>query len=204
MTQISPQTTPVSPKHLEEILVVQRAHLFPNGSWQGIKTENVPHYLHLIRTHREFMPRGIMERDPSYKQIIPYLIFKYHDRYFLMQRAAQASESRLQSKYSLGIGGHMRKADMEGSTIFEWAQREFHEEVIYSGNFSVKTIGLLNDDSNEVGKVHLGLVLLLKGDSDTIAIKSELQSGLLCTLETIQNKADLLENWSALILPYLQ
>jgi len=203
MTQVSPQTAHTSSKYLEEILVVKQTHLFPHGAWHGIQTEDITKYLHIIRTYQEFMPRGIMETDHTYKQIIPYLIFKHQDSYFLMQRSAHASETRLQNKYSLGIGGHMRKADMEGSTIFEWAQREFHEEVSYSGNVTVKTIGLLNDDSNEVGKVHLGLVLLLEGDSDKIAIKSELQSGSLCTLVTIKNKIDLLENWSTLILPYL-
>ena len=129
-----------------------------------------------------------MEEDPRYKQIIPYLLFKHQDQYFLMQRMATSSEQRLKNKYSLGIGGHMREQDMEnGATIFDWAQREFHEEIDYSGNFSIKTIGILNDDSNPVGQVHLGLVLLLEGDSSDIRVRSELKSGKLLSTQECLN-----------------
>ena len=70
-----------------------------------------------------------METDPAYKQIIPYLVFTYENKYFLMQRQKKASETRLQSKYSLGIGGHIREEDMENCTLVDWAKREFEEEI---------------------------------------------------------------------------
>ncbi len=190
--------------HTEEILVVKRSVLFPQTAWQGIKTVDFATLLPLIARNQEFHPRFLMETDPTYKQVIPYLIFTHAGRYFLMQRHKQASEVRLQSKLSLGIGGHIRKEDMTNtSNIFEWAAREFHEEVNYAGTLEIEPIGILNDDSNDVGKVHVGFVLLLHGDSDEISIRSELQSGELVSLTECLEKKDRMETWSQMVLDWL-
>lgn len=199
ITQSSPQAVPqTAPEH---ILVVKRTALFADESaWHGLKAVNVDAYLSLIQTHKEFKPRPDMELDETYKQIIPYLVFKHVDRYFLMQRSAQASETRLQNKFTLGIGGHVRAQDLqEGSTLFDWARREFHEEVAYTGNLTITSLGMLNDDSNPVGKVHVGLVLLLEGDTDAISVHSELKSGTLLTLEECTAYAEQMETWSRFI-----
>lgn len=190
--------------HAEEILVVKRTTLFPHTAWQGIKTIDFSTLLPIIARNQEFHPRFLMEADPTYKQIIPYLIFTYAGRYFLMQRHHKASEARLQSKLSLGIGGHIRKEDMTNtSNIFEWAAREFHEEVDYAGTLEIEPIGILNDDSNDVGKVHVGFVLLLHGDSPQISIRSELQSGELVSLAECVEKKDRMETWSQMVLEWL-
>jgi len=190
--------------HTEEILVVKRSVLFPQTAWQGIKTVDFATLLPLIARNQEFHPRFLMETDPTYKQVIPYLIFTHAGRYFLMQRHKQASEARLQSKLSLGIGGHIRKEDMTStSNIVEWAAREFHEEVNYAGTLEIEPIGILNDDSNDVGKVHVGFVLLLHGDSDEISIRSELQSGELVSLTECLEKKDRMETWSQMVLDWL-
>lgn len=188
----------------EHILVVPRDVLFPHGAWQGVRRGDVNEYIALINNHREFLPRSIMENDPRYKQIIPYLIFKYQNRYFLMQRKAKASETRLQGKFTFGIGGHIRQEDLQGtSTIFDWARREFYEEISYQGSFTITSLGLLNDDSNAVGQVHAGFVMLLEGDSDQIQVKDELESGCLLTLPECHEYSSRLESWSALVLPLL-
>lgn len=184
----------------ENILVVPRIKLFPNEAFQGLSTTATKTVLETIADHKEFKLRPAMEEDPSYKQIIPYLIFKYQDHYFLMQRKSTSSEQRLKNKYSLGIGGHMRQEDMgQAATIFDWAKREFEEEIDYSGNLTISTLGVLNDDSNPVGQVHLGLVLLLEGDSADIKVRSELKSGQLVTaIECLDYYQDL-ESWSQII-----
>ena len=187
----------------EQILVVKRNHLFPHGAWQGFKQVDFNEYLQIIQTNKEFLPRSIMEHDPQYKQIIPYLIFEHNDRYFLMQRHKKASEKRLQSKLTLGIGGHIRQEDIQGDSIFDWAKREFHEEVLYNGDVTIKPLGILNDDSNEVGQVHIGFVLLLHGNSDQISIKSELASGRLMTLHECRTQKECMETWSQLVLDFL-
>jgi len=188
----------------EFVLVVKTRYLFPNGVWQGLKAENFEQYKHIIEHRKEFLPRHLMEQDQTYKQIIPYLVFTCNNKFFLMQRQANASEKRLQNKYSLGIGGHIRQEDMQQKSIFSWAQREFHEEIDYQGNLTIKPLGILNDDSNAVGKVHLGFVLLLHGNSDNISIKSELKSGKLVTLATCITFVNAMESWSELVLHHLK
>jgi len=201
--QITPQAT--TQKSLDElILVVKRNQLLGKQTWHGIKEVDFDHYLQIIQQKKEFLPRGMMENDPSYKQIIPYLVFNFEDTYFLMQRASKASETRLRNKYSLGIGGHIRQEDMTTDSIFEWAKREFHEEVNYNGNLIIKPLGILNDDSDDVGKVHIGFVLLLQGDSSKISIKSELKSGTLVTLEECAKYNESLESWSQLVLEFIK
>lgn len=184
----------------ENILVVPRIKLFAHEAFQGLSTTTTKEFLNIIVTHKEFKPRPDMEEDLAYKQIIPYLIFKFEDRYFLMQRKSTSSEQRLKNKYSIGIGGHMRQEDMkDNATIFDWARREFEEEIDYSGNLTITTLGIVNDDSNAVGQVHLGLILLLEGDSADIKVRSELKSGNLVTaIECLGFYQDL-ESWSQII-----
>ena len=155
-------------KYDEHILVVKRSDLFPQDAFQGIKKIEDVSWIETILSKKEFLPRSLMETDPTYKQIIPYLVFMHEDKLFLMQRQAKASETRLQSKYSLGIGGHIREEDIQDADIVAWARREFHEEVIYNDKFTVEPLGILNDDSNDVGKVHVGFVYVLRGSSPNI------------------------------------
>ena len=190
----------------ENILVVKRTSLFKDTAFHGLRADTGTNsFLSIINEQKEFLPRAQMEEDPDYKQIIPYLVFTHKNKYFLMQRTATSSEQRLKNKYSLGIGGHMRQEDMhEGNTIFDWAKREFNEEISYQSNITIHPLGILNDDSNEVGKVHLGLVLLLEGDSPNIAVKSELKSGQLVTLDECANIYSHMETWSQIIFNYLK
>lgn len=189
----------------ESILVVKRDLFFgKNNSWQGINNTDFQLYYDRVLSHAEFHPRDLMETDPAYKQIIPYLVFKYQNSYFLMQRSETASEKRLRNKYSLGIGGHVRKEDLlEGNSLFDWARREFHEEINYTGNLSIKPLGILNDDSNPVGMVHVGFVLLLEGDSNQISIRSELKMGKMAPIEECRSVFENMESWSALLLECL-
>ncbi|RTL06866.1 hypothetical protein EKK58_04095 [Candidatus Dependentiae bacterium] len=195
--------TPIAAKDLEMILVVKREPLFYEGVWHGLKEVCFDSYMRIIDQHKEFIPRGIAEQDSSYKQIIPYLIFHYQDSYFLMQRSENASEKRLQNKYSLGIGGHIREEDITGKSLFDWARREFYEEVSYQGAVNVKPLGIINDDSNAVGQVHLGFVFLVEGIHSNISIKSELKSGILIPLEECMQYNKHLETWSQMVLTHL-
>lgn len=189
----------------EQILVVKRTTIFSKKKiWHGINRENISDCLTKIEKYKEFHSRSVMEHDSSYKQIIPYLIFTHKGQYFLMQREKNISEKRLQNKFSLGIGGHIRKEDMVSNSIFDWAKREFQEEISYDGSVTVETIGILNDDSNEVGKVHLGVVLLLCGDTNTITVRSELKSGTLVTLAECAHKYNQLESWSQIVYNFLR
>ncbi len=207
------KTSVYNKKTDEKILVVPRADLFPEKTIQGFARLDVDHYQELIEEKKQFLWRSKMEVDPTYKQIIPYLVFTHDNKYFLMQRSGKASEARLQNKYSLGIGGHIRQDDMtllrqgfegqEGS-IMDWARREFAEEINYDGSFEVEALGLLNDERDSVGQVHTGFVFLLKGDSDAISVKSELAHGKLATLQECLQAYDAMESWSKMVFDYLK
>jgi predicted NUDIX family phosphoesterase len=189
---------------VEHILVVKRSVLFPEEpAWQGMAPLSPEAEAHIL-SHQEFHPRPAMEEDPRYKQIIPYLIFKHADTYFMMRRSAKASETRLKSKYSLGIGGHIRAEDIEGGSIAQWAAREFEEEVSYSGTYTVHPLGIINDDSNDVGRVHVGFVYLLEGTSPDISIKDEHETGMLMTLDECRMLYDQMESWSRIVFDFLR
>lgn len=194
-----------SPKTNDElILVVKRNILFAQNNWQGFCPDITQPLIDLITQHQEFLPRSLMEQDATYKQIIPYIIFRHNERYFVMQRKATASEQRLKNKYTIGIGGHMRQEDMlNSSSIFDWAKREFHEEVEYTAPFTVTALGIINDDSTDVGTVHLGLALLIEGGSNQIQIKSELKSGFLISKEEVKNYYEQMESWSQIVFSFL-
>ncbi len=189
----------------EQILVVKRTTLFSTvEAWHGMNREAFTPLFNVVEEQQEFHWRAAMELDPTYKQIIPYLVFKHADKYFLMQRQSKASEQRLKNKYSLGIGGHIRKEDLTNSDLIGWARREFQEEVHYNDPYEVTPLGILNDDTDDVGKVHIGFVLLIEGQTDTISVKSELKSGKLYTLDECQAYYPTMESWSQMVFDLLK
>ncbi len=189
----------------EKILVIKRELLFAASDFQGfLPMRDFRGYQDLIVRHKQFLWRSAMENDPSYKQIIPYLVFRHANTYFLMRRRSSASEARLKDKYSLGIGGHIRQEDMIDASLISWAQREFAEEVDYKGSSTVQPLGLINDDSTAVGQVYIGFVFLLEGDSAQISIKDEHKEGSLLALEHMQSLYKNMETWSQLSFDYLR
>lgn len=198
------QQQPQHQHYNEEILVVRRNILFQTiPAWQGINPQVFGLFTTNIQQHATFMPRAHAETNPNYKQIIPYMLFMFDNKLFVMQRKSTASEQRLASKYSLGIGGHVRQEDITDNDIFAWANREFEEEVNYKGSLKISKIGVLNDESSEVGKVHLGMVLLLQGDNDQITIKDEHKSGVLLTIDECVALYSQMESWSQILLQSL-
>lgn len=193
----------------EKILVVKKNILFSYQTINGLKKIDFDRYQKLIRRYKKFVWRSKVELDKTYKQIIPYLIFVYQEtkkakkKYFVMRRKNNASEVRLQNKYSLGIGGHIKKEDLKRTNIIEWAEREFKEEVKYNGKHSIEPLGILNDESNSVGQVHTGFVFLLKGESSDINIRDEHKEGTLLTLEECNALYSQMENWSQIVIDHL-
>ncbi|MDR3646256.1 MAG: hypothetical protein P4L22_01805 [Candidatus Babeliales bacterium] len=199
------ENIPTTTKNDELILVVKRESLFDSQeAFQGVQEIDFQSYSALIKSNQEFLPRSVMEQDFKYKQIIPYLVFTYNNKLFMMQRQAKASETRLANKYTLGIGGHIRQEDMSSDSIIDWAKREFYEEVDYKGNLDIQAIGVLNDDSNDVGKVHLGFIFLLKGDSGLIRVKEELKSGELLSFAECELYYEKMETWSQMVFDFLK
>jgi len=187
----------------EQILVVKSDVLFAKGKWQGLKQDNLEYYIDLVKNNCEFKRRGDMEQDESYQQIIPYIIFRHQDKYFLYRYLKKAGEQRLLNDYIIGVGGHINKDDIkEGEDLLEAGRdREWDEEVEYKDNFiSKKLIGILKDSRREVERVHLGLVYLFEGSTPNISVKEkEKMAGELVSLEDMANKAPTTGGWVPII-----
>jgi predicted NUDIX family phosphoesterase len=186
---------------VEEVLCVQRDEIFPDGAWHGFVTDNLERYQAVIRERYVFKPRAEVEDDPSFQQIIPYVVFRHRDRYFLTHRLRASSEKRLRKQYSLGIGGHINPGDLRsGDPILDGLKREWEEEVVYDGHFEAKLLGLLNEESAPVSKVHLGVVFLVDGDTPNIAIRETKKlGGELLALEEMRSLYLQMESWSQLV-----
>lgn len=123
----------------------------------------------------------------------------HNNAIFLMERGSYSSEQKLKNKFSLGIGGHLNKEDLE-KDILLWGMREFNEEVNYTDDFKIEAIAIINDESNDIGKLHIGIVYIINGTSNNITIKSELKSGKLIPFEECLHYYDRLEPWSQLVI----
>jgi predicted NUDIX family phosphoesterase len=185
----------------EQVLCVKREDIFPDGAWHGFVSDKLDRHQAVIREHHFFMARSRVEDDPNYQQIIPYVVFRHGARYFLTHRLRASSEKRLRKQYSLGVGGHINPGDLDGGDpILDGLKREWEEEVIYDGTFEAKLIGLLNDESSPVSKVHLGVVFLVDGDTPNIVIReTEKLAGELLTLEEMRIYYLGMESWSQMV-----
>lgn len=155
---------------MEKILVIPRSVFFQKGDWQGIKRDNLDYYLELIKSSSFFKKRKDAEDDPFYLQIIPYIVFSFKDKFFLYKYIKKAGEKRLIDHYQLAVGGHIDLTD--GKDLDLAAKREWEEEVDFKGQIlDKKLVGILNDDTEMVEKVHLGLIYHFTGDSDDIKVR---------------------------------
>jgi predicted NUDIX family phosphoesterase len=185
----------------EQVLCVKREDIFPDGAWHGFVSDSLEQHQKVIREKHFFMARAMVEEDPRYQQIIPYVVFRHGEHYFLTHRLRASSEKRLRKQYSLGVGGHINPGDLEaGDPIQDGLKREWEEEVVYDGAFEARLIGLLNDESAPVSKVHLGVVFLVDGDSPNIAIReTDKLAGELLTLEEMRIYYLEMESWSQMV-----
>lgn len=193
----------------EHILVIKRELFDRLGAFQGFQPE-ARGFLDAILAPGAnfFLPRGPAETDPGHKQIIPYSIFHHQGRYLVYTRGGKSGEKRLMAKQSIGIGGHInphdeREDSLARTTYLNGVEREIGEELRIAGAHTQRVIGLINDDSNEVGRVHLGVVHLFDLETDAVesnedAIRDIRFLGLDQLLEL-----DALETWSRICVEHL-
>lgn len=147
----------------ERVLVVPASELDRLGRFQGFHAD-AERYLSVLLAPElmEFRPRSEVEDDPSWKQIIPYVVIRSRGSVFCYTRGTSQGETRLHRLRSLGVGGHVAEADSSGRTgldAYDAAmRRELDEEVDIRCPGIMSLAGLINDDSNLVGSVHLGVV----------------------------------------------
>jgi predicted NUDIX family phosphoesterase len=192
----------------ELVLCVPRATLDEIGSFQGIQTD-VARYIPRILSahHTTFVPRSSAETDPSFKQIIPYVLIRKGDTLLHYVRGKGSGEKRLVAMGSIGIGGHINDRDWNlfAEDPYEDAlQRELHEELRMDGYFRTRPIALINDDSTPVGQVHLGIVHLCELTEENVskgeACITELR---FLTLPELVERRDQMETWSQLCLDHI-
>ena len=149
----------------ERVLVVPGSELDRLGRFQGFHPD-AGRYLQalLVPQLMEYRPRSEVEEDPSWKQIIPYVVLRCADAVFCYTRGKSQGEARLHRLRSLGVGGHVAESDAEGRRSFDAYEmamrRELDEEVEIANPGAMRLVGLINDDSTPVGSVHLGVVHL--------------------------------------------
>ena len=195
----------------EHILVVPAEVIEAIGSFEGIQRD-VDRYLPTLLTSDKlsFQPRSQMEEDPSFKQLIPYVILEYKDpdgivHLFRYTRGSGQGEKRLHAKKSVGIGGHISSEDAAGEDLYRTGMlRELNEELVIDATYDESLSALIYDPSNAVGQVHLGIVHQLKMHSpDVRNNESELVDSGFAPLAELKADRDSFETWSQLCLDHL-
>jgi predicted NUDIX family phosphoesterase len=187
----------------EMILVVRRSLLEQLGMFQGLNFD-VQHYLPalLARENNFFTPRPPAETNPELKQIIPYALLVHEGRVLHYVRGKKAGEQRLVAKGSIGIGGHMNDSDeglfaLDHAAYMEGVRREVTEELNIETEYTNHIVALLNDDSNPVGQVHLGVVHIFKLASDKVSKRESVITNVgFLTKEELIARRENLESWS--------
>jgi predicted NUDIX family phosphoesterase len=187
----------------EHVLVVKRELLDSIGSFQGLSADTASYLQPFLSEHNNFfMLRDLAEDDPSHKQIIPYAIFHHGGKFLHYVRGKKSGEQRLATKGSIGIGGHINTEDAEAAslerdTYMTGVDREMNEELVISSKYEQRIVALINDDSNEVGQVHLGVVHLFELETPEVSANEAAISELeFLSHDELKSRRDRLETWS--------
>jgi predicted NUDIX family phosphoesterase len=194
----------------ENVLVVRRELFDQLGSFHGLCFEPQPYLDALLaRGNNHFLSRATAENDPTHKQIIPYALLACGDRVLHYVRGKNAGEQRLVAKGSIGIGGHMNDED---ESLFAWdeqayragVEREVNEEVKIESPFEDRIVALLNDDTTEVGRVHLGVVHLFRLAEAKVEKREAMITNLsFLTKSELLARRENLETWSQICVDQL-
>ena len=188
---------------MEKVLVVKTEKLakFISGR-TGLLTEDREAMLDIIINEHEFIDRPAAEEDPSYKQIIPYVVLTRKGLVFATRRLNKGGESRLHGKVSIGIGGHINPVDETDrrSVLMKGLERELDEEVYIQRRGELVPQGFINDDGNGVGAVHLGLYFSMEVEGEVSVKETEKLSGGWMSLQELRGEFDNMETWSQIAL----
>jgi predicted NUDIX family phosphoesterase len=186
----------------ELVLVVPRPSLMADPGWHGVRTDGIEDFDAIVRRDGRFLPRPAMEVDRSWKQVIPYLVLRDGERYFLMQRTRAGGDARLHDRFSIGVGGHLNPGDGD---LAGGLRREWREEVRAEFEPDFRLVGLLNDDSTDVGAVHVGAVYLADAGGRPVAIReTDKLTGAFADPATVASVVPDMETWSALVFESLE
>lgn len=186
----------------ELVLVVPRAALMGDPGWHGVTADGLEAFELIVARDGEFRPRPAMEADRTWKQVIPYLVLRDGARYFLMRRTKAGGDARLHDRFTIGVGGHLNPGDgdLAGGLRREWA-----EEIEAAFEPEFRLVGLLNDDTTDVGSVHVGAVYVADAEGRPVAIReTDKLSGAFAEPAEAAAVIDRMESWSALVFEHLE
>ena len=189
----------------ESILVVKTEKLakYIEGR-SGLITEGYREMLDIIGRELEFHPRPQMEEDPSFKQIIPYVTLLRGDEVFMTRRLDKGGEARLHGLLSLGVGGHINPVDGEGADMLMGGlRREVEEEVSIEKELRLTPRGVINDDSNGVGSVHLGFFFTMEVEGEVAVRETEKLAGQWAKRSELRELMPRMETWSQIVVEAL-
>ena len=185
----------------ERVLVVDRAALEERLKGQMFVTEGIDEIRDYIVRNHFFLPRSKAEYDTAAKQIIPYVVIRRGEKYFLLQRLKKQTEARLHDRLSLGVGGHINPSEeAAGDPLYAGLLRELREEVAVEDGFTLSVAGILNENNGGVSDFHTGLVCLLETEGEVTVRETEKMSGSWAGLEELRAVYDRLETWSQIAL----
>ena len=187
----------------ERVLVLSRVDVPDGCDFHGIRQAGEATLEGLRRAvarHGRYLERPVAENDPSFKQLIPYVIVRDAESVFLMRRTDAGGDARLHGKGSIGVGGHLNPVDESEDALMTGLRREWAEELEADWEPEFRLIGLLNDDSNPVGAVHLGVVFEVQAHGRRVDVREhDKLTGAFADAGEVVAAWDRLETWSRLV-----
>jgi predicted NUDIX family phosphoesterase len=181
----------------EQVMVVERERLAPFLVDRGLVRDRLDEVLDVILDAHFFIDRPTAEISPQYKQIIPYVLIRHDGSYYLLQRTQKQTEARLHHKLSLGIGGHINP---DTPDLLDGLHKELEEEVHVAGDYDLTFAGILNDDTTDVGSVHLGAVYVLDAHDTNVTVReTDKMTGRWCPASELPALRDQMETWSQIV-----
>ena len=187
----------MSDPSIEQVMVVERDAIQRYLVQYGLVQDETDEVLDVITDRHFFLDRPTAEVSPQYKQIIPYVLIRHGDAYYLLQRTPKQTEARLHHKLSLGIGGHINP---DTPDLLDGLHKELEEEVEVAGDYDLTFVGILNDDTTEVGQVHLGAVFVLDSHDGNVQVReTEKMTGRWVPREELAQHREAMETWSQIV-----
>jgi predicted NUDIX family phosphoesterase len=196
---------------LEElVLTFPRRLLDEIGAFQGLRTDIAPYIPRILEAQNtRYIPRSLAEDDPSFKQVIPYVLVRRGPTLLHYVRGKGSGEKRLVAMGSIGVGGHINHRDETlfggGLDFYEEAvRRELREELLIDADLTTRIVALINDDSTPVGRVHFGVVHVCDLGDEHVSRGEPCITGLrFLTLAELRERRERLETWSQFCLDFV-
>jgi predicted NUDIX family phosphoesterase len=184
----------------EHVMVVNTSDLAPYLQ-HGLIRDDADAILDLIASAHFFVARPDAEVNPGWRQIIPYVVIRHGGALFVLRRTQKQTEARLHHKLSIGIGGHINP----GHDLLDGLQKELDEEVAIAGDYDLTFAGIINDESTDVGRVHLGIAYVLDAPSrDVRVVETEKMTGEWLDAPALAARSEEMETWSQIVFAALR